>query len=137
MEKTWRLYPDRQVIGQDFSDEKTVTIPDQSMSLKEILRRFVRRESLPVEHKGVYAEGFGDLEKMVNEDFVEQEERINELKKKVEDGKAKSRKEADAKAKAEAEAKARAAARETDPPKADSGADDGGSADQADRPKSA
>lgn len=135
MEKTWHLYPDRKVVGQDFSKEKVIVVPDQSMTLKEILRRFVRRESLPVEHNGIYAEGFGDLEKMVHEDFVEQEERINELRKKVEDGKAKSRKEVDAKAKAKSEADP--AARETDPPKAGSGSDSGEPAGEADRPKSA
>lgn len=33
---------------------KKIVVPDQSMSLKEILTRFVKHESLPVAHKGVY-----------------------------------------------------------------------------------
>lgn len=33
---------------------KKEVVPDQSLSLKEILRRFVRNEALPVGHKAVY-----------------------------------------------------------------------------------
>jgi len=116
-----RLYPDRKVVGQDFSNEKVTVVPNQSMSLKEILRRFIKRESLPVEKQGVYAEGFGDLEKMMHEDFTQVEERVEELKKKVSDGKKKSSEKAAAKAKAEAEPKADPAG-ETASPKAGTGA---------------
>lgn len=97
-----RLYPEVKVIGQDFSKEQVMVVPNQSMTLKEILRRFVRRESLPVEKQGVYAEGFGDLEKMAHEDFVERDERIAELKEKVARGKKKKEQESRSEANAEA-----------------------------------
>lgn len=127
MSKQWRLYPDRQIVGQDLSKEKSVVVPNQSMTLKEILRRFVRRESLPIERQGIYAEGFGDLEKIMHEDFTVQEERLNEVRKKVENAK-----EKDARAKADAKSKAKAgeAARETDPSEAGSGADPAESASE-------
>lgn len=126
----WHLYPNREVVGQDFSNEKTVTVPNQSMTLKEILRRFVRRESLPIQRQGIYAEGFGDLEKIMHEDFTVQEERLNEVRKKVEYAKKKSSEKADAKGKA-AKAKASETAGETDSPAAGSGADPAGSASEA------
>lgn len=142
MSTNWHLYPSRKVVGQDYTNVKKIVVPNQSMTLKEILRRFVRRESLPVEKQGIYAEGFGDLEKMMHEDFTVQEERINELKKRVEDVKAK-----DASAKADAQAKASAkrepepkadpSAGKTDPSQTGSRADDGGSAGQADGPEPA
>lgn len=127
----WHLYPDRKVVGQDFSGEEHVVVPNQSMSLKEILRRFIKRESLPVERQGVYAEGFGDLEKMMHEDFTQVEERVEELKKKVSDGKKKSSEKAAAE-KAAAEKRAKAdrpdpkadPAGETASPKAGAGSSD-------------
>lgn len=126
----WHLYPNREIVGQDFSNEKPVVVPNQSMTLKEILRRFVRRESLPIERQGIYAEGFGDLEKIVHEDFTVQEERLNEVRKKVENAKKKSSEKADAKGKA-AKAKAGETAGETDPAEASSATDPAESASQA------
>jgi len=131
MRKQWHLYPNREIVGQDFSNEKPVVVPNQSMTLKEILRRFVRRESLPIERQGIYAEGFGDLEKIVHEDFTVQEERLNEVKKKVENAKQKdTRAKADAKGKA-AKAKADTSSGETDPSEAGVGTDSGEPASEA------
>lgn len=79
--KTLRLYPPVERKGQSFADEKTMAIPSQSMSLKEIIQRFVRRESLPVMRDGVYIEGLGDLEKMAHEDMTYTDERIADLKR--------------------------------------------------------
>lgn len=75
-----RLYPSVQVARQSFKGVKTVTVPNQSMSLKEILKRFVRKESLAVEHDGFYADNLGDIEKIRNEDIIVQQERAEELK---------------------------------------------------------
>ncbi|MEM2002859.1 MAG: hypothetical protein QXT77_09465 [Candidatus Methanomethylicaceae archaeon] len=135
MSTNWHLYPSRKVVGQDYTNVKKIVVPNQSMTLKEILRRFVRRESLPVEKQGMYAEGFGDLEKMMHEDFTVQEERINELKKKVADAKEKEDASAKADAQAKAKPKADPSAREADPSQAGSGVDQGEPAGQADGPK--
>lgn len=50
------------------------------MSLAEIIKRFVRREPLPVAREGVYEERFGDLEKIARTDITEQMERVVELR---------------------------------------------------------
>lgn len=50
------------------------TVPNQSLSLKQILTKFIKREALPVGRQGVYETKFGDLEKIMNADFVEREE---------------------------------------------------------------
>lgn len=92
-----------------FYGVKRVTLPNQAMSLQEMLRRFVRREPLPVEKQGVYIETDYDLEKLATADRTEQEEVIEELKrdvagkkKKVDDAKAAIEKiEADKKAAAD------------------------------------
>jgi len=75
-----RLYPKVKVIGQSFAGVKETAIPSQSMSLKEIIRRFVRRESLPIEKDGIYEERMGDLEKLANADITEKMERVEQLK---------------------------------------------------------
>lgn len=55
------------------------------MSLREILRRFVRRESLPVAREGVYEERFGDLEKLSKADITIQLDKVEELKNRIAD----------------------------------------------------
>lgn len=78
------LYPNaRPVERESFVGQKTNTIPSQSMSLKEIIRRFVRRESLPVEKQGIYQEGLGDLEKIATEDIHDQMERVANIKNEI------------------------------------------------------
>lgn len=68
---------------------KKRTIPNQAMSLREMLKRFIRREALPVEKKGVYIETPYDLEKIPHMDRTEQEEILTEMKEKTAKAKAK------------------------------------------------
>lgn len=86
------LYRPVKVIGQDYSKVKLLTVPNQAMTLQEIIKRFTRRESLPIERQGVYAEGFGDLEKMSNADITVQHDEIARLKKVVATGKEREKK---------------------------------------------
>lgn len=99
-----RLYPQVTVKKQSFEGEKILTVPNQSLTLKEILKRFVRREALPIEQEGVYHEGDHDLEKVANEDIVvryelleEQRQKVRDLKKRLNEQEEKSRAEAYAK----------------------------------------
>jgi len=102
------LYPEVKVKGQDYSKVKSVTVPNQSMSLKEIIQRFMRRESLPVSKEGVYNDQLGDLEKIKNLDMTEQVERIEELKTNI--ARATARMELKEKARVKAEQEAQEAA---------------------------
>lgn len=104
----------RKDVPQSFEGVKRVTVPGQSMSLREIVRRYVRREAMPVGvTEGVYETRFGDLEKISKMDLVEQHEHIQSLKdaikafevrseKEENERKASEEKELFAKAKAEA-----------------------------------
>lgn len=83
-----RLYPKVDVRGQDFRDVKVLTVPDQSMSLREIIKRFMRRESLPVEKQGIYATGLGDLEKIRNADITVQLDRAAQIQAAIAKGQA-------------------------------------------------
>lgn len=78
-----RLYRPVKVIGQDLSKEKVITVPNQSMTLHEIIQRFTRRESLPVMQNGTYREDMGDLEKLSKEDITVQMERVEDLRTKI------------------------------------------------------
>lgn len=81
-----RLYPDVIVKGQSFVGCKKLVVPSQSMSLREILRRFVRKESLPISHEGTYEDRYDyDLEKLAKEDLTVQEEVHAEMKAKASD----------------------------------------------------
>jgi len=60
------------------------------MSLHEMLRRFVRREPLPVEKQGIYHESEYDLEKLAKEDRVDQEATLEYMKQDVAAKKAKA-----------------------------------------------
>jgi len=74
------LYPVVPRVRRTFEGVQRVTLPNQCMSLAEMFRRFVRREPLPVEKKGVYIEGEHDLEKLAQLDRVEQDELLDQLK---------------------------------------------------------
>lgn len=74
------LYPDVKVYSKSYKGVKKVTVPSQSMSLHEILRRFTRKEALPIEKDGVYETRFGDLEKLGREDMTVQHEKVEEIK---------------------------------------------------------
>lgn len=75
-----RLYPVVVVKAQSFKSVKKTVVPNQSMSLQEIVRRFVKREQLPVAREGLYEERFGDLEKLSKADITVQMERVEEIK---------------------------------------------------------
>lgn len=87
------LYPKVVVKAQDFKKSTVHTVPNQSMSLREILTRFTRREPLPVEKEGYYETRFGDIEKLKNLDPVEQQEESEKLKDLVKKGGARIKKE--------------------------------------------
>lgn len=93
---------------QSFVGEKRCVLPNQSMTLQEIIRRFVKKESLPIEMQGVYNDTYDyDLEKLGKADITIREEVVAELKVKVAEGR---RKEADyLKAKADKDNAARQA----------------------------
>jgi len=74
------LYPKVVRQPQDFKGSKIWTVPNQSLSLAEILRRFTRKESLPIEKEGFYETRFGDLEKTANADILEQFEKADEIR---------------------------------------------------------
>lgn len=88
-----------------FDGVKRVTLPNQCMSLQEMFRRFVRREPLPMEKKGVYLETDYDLEKVATLDRVEQDEVLAEMREKTEAAEAKVKKAIKAKEEKEAAAK--------------------------------
>lgn len=92
------LYPKVIVKPQDFSKVKKLTVPNQSMGLKEILQRFIRRESLPVAKDGYYHTGLGDLEKLSKEDMTVQYERVHDLREKIKSANARMKKQAEEKA---------------------------------------
>lgn len=82
-----RLYPTVVVKKQSFVGAKIFAVPQQSMTLREIILRFTRKESLPIEKQGVYHEQFGDLEKAQHEDITVRMERAEELKSRIAKGK--------------------------------------------------
>lgn len=60
---------------------KKIVVPNQAMSLEEILRRFVRNESLPIgKDSEYYEDGEDDLEKIPHMDLVDQMEYMDKLK---------------------------------------------------------
>lgn len=86
------------VIGQDFTKVKKVVVPMQSMTLREIIKRFIRKESLPIEKQGMYAENMGDLEKIAKEDIYYKMERVENLKSGIAKGKKKHEEDLESKA---------------------------------------
>lgn len=71
--------------GTDYSNEVDQVVPDQSMSLDEILTRFTRGEQLPVGMDVQEGDDSDnplnvDLEKLANSDLVDKEEFIDKLK---------------------------------------------------------
>lgn len=75
-------------MGADFSKEVDQVVPDQSLSLKQILDRFTRGEPVPVGRETTYgSEGEEDvldydLEKLKHSDLTEREEVIESLREK-------------------------------------------------------
>lgn len=103
--------------GVDYTNEIDQVIPDQSMTLEEILTRFTRGETLPVGMEFADGDEEGDnplgvdLEKVKNSDLVDKAEFIEKLKDvqrqfdEQEQKKAADKKAAEAKAFAEKDAK--------------------------------
>lgn len=83
-----RLYPEVKVKRQSFVGHKVHTIPSQCMTLRDIIIRFTRKESLPVEKQGVYIDNMGDLEKAQHEDLTVKHERAELLRQKIAKGEA-------------------------------------------------
>lgn len=70
--------------GLDLSGEELLTVPDQAMSLQEILDRFTRKESLPIATDGLYENdtddvGEIDLGKFHAMDIVDQYSHIENM----------------------------------------------------------
>lgn len=84
MKKNLVLYPTRPIVGQSFVGAKKHVIPNQCMTLQEIIRRFIKREPLPAEHEGSYHEGEYDLEKLAKEDMVVRGQVLEDVKADVE-----------------------------------------------------
>lgn len=64
---------------------KKLTVPNQSMSLEEILRRFTRGEPLAIGREGSFNEEVDeDLEKLATRDLVDRQEYVDKLKQKQE-----------------------------------------------------
>ncbi|MEM2002456.1 MAG: hypothetical protein QXT77_07425 [Candidatus Methanomethylicaceae archaeon] len=93
--------------------DKTQVVPDKSLTLVEILKRFTRGEALPLGHTVNYG-GDEDLDNPLNVDlekvaFADLTEK-DELKQQIEAVQAKHKEEEAVKAKKTAEAKAKAKA---------------------------
>lgn len=89
-----RTYPTVVVKGQSFADVKKHVVPMQSLSLKEIVKRFIRREALPISKEGIYEDRYDyDLEKLAHEDLTVQSEVHQEFKQKAVDLQEKLKKE--------------------------------------------
>lgn len=70
--------------GEDYSQVKDIVVPDDSLSLEEILLRFTRGEALPVGQEVQEGEDSDnplnvDLEKLRDSDLVDKEEFIAKL----------------------------------------------------------
>jgi len=65
--------------GQDYSKEVKLTVPNQSMSLEEILGRFVRNEPLQIGKDVNYHESDDDLEKLARLDPVDKTAYIRKM----------------------------------------------------------
>lgn len=68
-----------QSIGMVYNGIKIV-VPNQSMSLKEILERFSRNEELPIGKDVSFDDGDDDLEKIAHADLVDRDEYVDQLK---------------------------------------------------------
>lgn len=60
-------------VGQKTTGDKLV-VPNQALSLREILERFTRNETLAIGREGNYHESDDDLEKVAHMDLVDREE---------------------------------------------------------------
>lgn len=71
--------PRKQYKGQDFSKEEVLTLPNQAMSLQEILERFVRNEPLAIGKDVNFHESEDDIEKLRRLDPVDRAAYIRKM----------------------------------------------------------
>lgn len=71
---TPEVWPGRKVMGPK------IVVPNQAMTLHEILERFTRQEELPIGKDVQYHESEDDLEKVSHMDLVDRAEYIESLK---------------------------------------------------------
>lgn len=107
-----RYYPEVARRSQSFKGQKVNTVPSQAMSLQDIIKRFIRKESLPIEKQGFYEERLGDLEKIAREDMTERADRLRYVKDMVK----RYQKEEDVRQKKKKDEEAAAAAAKVPPP---------------------
>lgn len=75
------LYPIVPRKGQSFKGVKVTVVPNQSMTLQQIVKRFIKKESLPLSKEGFYEDRYDyDLEKIQKEDLVEKDEIMAQVK---------------------------------------------------------
>jgi len=97
--------------GQKGGRKKQV-VPNQAMSLEEILKRFVRNEALPIGREALYHEGEDDLSKLDDMDPVDKKEYADRQRQVQREFKEQERvKREKAKAKIEAEERSKIAAK--------------------------
>lgn len=73
--------------GEDYTNVEKIVVPDQGLTLKEILERFTRGEALPVGKDAQYGDDTMDvdLEKIKHLDLVDRQEfyeKLDEVKQK-------------------------------------------------------
>lgn len=62
--------------GTDFSKVKKQVVPNQAMTVREIMNRFTRNEPLAIAKEKFYHDGSFDLEKIAHADMVDRGEFI-------------------------------------------------------------
>lgn len=67
-------------LGKDFTKIPKITVPDQSLSLQEILERFTRGETQAIGNPVYYMDTQYDLEKVAKMDLVDKQAFIDEQK---------------------------------------------------------
>lgn len=78
--KKLALYPAVTVAKQDYSGVKEITVPKQSLTLRQIIERFTRKEALPIEKEGFYSDQYGDLEKLLKKDITVRHEYVEKMR---------------------------------------------------------
>lgn len=110
--------------GVTYEGVKKSVVPNQALTLQQILERFTRGEAVNVARDGNYHDGEDDLEKMSHLDLVDKEEYIQKLKTTQKDYEKQERKKvldlkkaAEKQALDEARAAQKAAPSASEPPK--------------------
>lgn len=87
--------------GEDYSKSEILVVPNQSMSLHEILLRFTRKERLPVSHEHIYGDDIAekgvpigdlDLEKESRQDIFDMHQRAESIRDRIKLAREKQRK---------------------------------------------